>query len=198
MKKIDGYWCDDWNNRWNCSETTKEQAIMYSQSLINCRDCYDCYRCSDCKDCENCYDCSHCWDCCNCHGCENCRDCNDCRECNSCRACRDCNNCSNCRCCCYCHDCRNCDNCNDCSYCHNYEIRPKQYVASGLGPREESAIFYYNGRTLQVVCGSFRGNLKEFEKYVSNAHADSEKYKKQYLREIEKVKQLFDLKGKSV
>ncbi len=45
-----------------------------------------------------------------------------------------------------------------------------------------------------MVCGCFRGDLEAFEKAVLETHADNDKFKNQYLKEIEKVKVLFDLK----
>lgn len=47
--------------------------------------------------------------------------------------------------------------------------------------------------SLQVVCGCFRGDLKEFEATVLKTHADNDIYREQYLKEIEKVKALFEL-----
>lgn len=44
-----------------------------------------------------------------------------------------------------------------------------------------------------MVCGCFRGNLEKFEKAVLETHKDNDLYRKQYLKEIEKVKALFDL-----
>ena len=46
---------------------------------------------------------------------------------------------------------------------------------------------------MQIVCGCFRGDLEEFEKAVLKTHANNEEYKIQYLKEIEKVKVLFEL-----
>lgn len=46
---------------------------------------------------------------------------------------------------------------------------------------------------LQVVCGCFKGNLEDFEKAVLEKHKDNDLYRKQYLKEIEKVKVLFEL-----
>ena len=45
--------------------------------------------------------------------------------------------------------------------------------------------------SLQVVCGWFRGNLEEFEYAV--LRTNNEKYKGHYLKEIAKVKVLFEL-----
>lgn len=46
---------------------------------------------------------------------------------------------------------------------------------------------------VQVVCGCFRGSLENFEKAVLETHKDNDLYREQYLKEIEKVKVLFDL-----
>ena len=46
---------------------------------------------------------------------------------------------------------------------------------------------------VQVVCGCFRGNLEKFEKAVLETHKDNDLYREQYLKEIEKVKVLFEL-----
>lgn len=170
MKKINDYWVDENNNKWWCGATTKEQAILYSESLIDCHSCCDCYDCSNCRDC---------------------RDCSDCSYCSNCGDCRDCSYCSNC------DDCRDCSNCSDCSDCSYYQIRPMQYVSSKIGSRNDQTTFYYgktnNGNLIQVVCGCFCGDLKEFEAAVLKTHADNDIYREQYFKEIEKVKVLFDL-----
>ena len=46
---------------------------------------------------------------------------------------------------------------------------------------------------VQVVCGCFKGNLEEFKTAVLETHKNCDEYREQYLREIEKVKVLFDL-----
>lgn len=75
-----------------------------------------------------------------------------------------------------------------------------QYVTSEIGSRNDKSTFYYgdteNGMSLQVVCGCFRGNLEEFEQSVLKTDANNEEYKTQYLKEIEKVKVLFELEEK--
>ena len=146
IKRVNNYWVDKNNNKWNSLFFTKEEAIVCSGSLISCHDCHDC---RDCRDCRNCYYCSNCWGCWGCKGCMN---------------------------------------------CHDYKTNPIQYVTPKIGSRNENTRFYYDRKTLQVVCGCFRGNLKEFEEAVLKTHANNEEYKSQYLKEIEKVKALFELK----
>ena len=46
---------------------------------------------------------------------------------------------------------------------------------------------------VQVICGCFRGSLEKFKKSVLETHKDNDVYREQYLKEIEKVKVLFEL-----
>lgn len=46
---------------------------------------------------------------------------------------------------------------------------------------------------MQVVCGCFRGDLDKFEKAVRETHKNNEKHLADYLKEIEKVKVLFEI-----
>lgn len=114
-------------------------------------------------------------------GCINCCDCSACRACHACRGCRDCRGCQTCR---------------------GYISNPHRYVTSKIGSRNDNTTFYYGeteiGMSLQVVCGCFRGDLEEFEKAVLKTHANDEEYKIQYLREIKKVKILFELEENEV
>lgn len=48
-------------------------------------------------------------------------------------------------------------------------------------------------KEIQVICGCFRGDLEDFEKAILKTHKDNALYRKQYLKELEKVKILFDL-----
>lgn len=96
-----------------------------------------------------------------------------------------------------CINCIDCRWCSDCRDCRGYKNRPMQYVTSEIGSRNDSSTFYYgeteNGMSLQVVCGYFRGDLEGFEKAVLTTYANDEEYKTSYLKEIEKVKVLFEL-----
>jgi len=49
MKKINNYWTDERNNKWNCNLYTEEQAEKLSKTMDDCSDCSDCSRCSDYK-----------------------------------------------------------------------------------------------------------------------------------------------------
>ena len=194
MKKINNYWVDENNNKWWCGNTTEEQAIAYSESLIACSNCYNCHDCNNCCYCRNCcycYNCNDCRNCCYCANCSNCHDCNACRDCNDCCYCRYCRYCDNC------NDCRNCHYCDNCYRCEYYTENPARYLTDRIGSRRDHTVFYFgkieNGMSLQVVCGCFRGDLKEFEAAVLKTHENSEVYRNQYLKEIAKVKTLFEL-----
>lgn len=127
----------------------------------------------------------------NCYNCIGCDYCYNCQNCNGCRYCTGCINCNNC------HDCRYCGDCRCCDYCDDYKQNPQRYTTKNIGSRNDQTTFYYgetkNGMEVQVVCGCFRGNLETFVKAVLETHKDNDLYRKQYLKEIEKVKILFEL-----
>lgn len=169
MKQINGYWVDENNNRWDTEIYTEEEAEKYSKSLVNCYNCDSCYGCYGCYGCRNCCDCDNCYYCCDCRNCDNCRNC---------------------------YNCYDCDNCH-CDNCHDYKQNPQRYTTKKIGSRNDQTTFYYgeteSGVEVQVVCGCFRGNLEKFEKAVLETHKDNDLYREQYLKEIEKVKVLFEL-----
>lgn len=197
MKQINGYWVDENNNRWDIEFYTEEEAEKCSKSLVdceNCRDCRNCRNCCDCCDCCDCRYCGYCYNCCDCDNCDNCRNCRNCCDCNDCRYCINCDNCRNCR---NCNDCRYCHNCRNCIDCRNYKLNPQRYTTKKIGSRNDQTTFYYgetkNGMEVQIICGCFNGNLEDFEKAVLETHKDNDLYREQYLKEIEKVKVLFEL-----
>lgn len=71
MNKINNFYVDENNNRWDADIYTKKEAMTYSESLVNCHNCSDCSCCSDCSDCSNCH---------NCRDCSYCRNCSDCNN----------------------------------------------------------------------------------------------------------------------
>lgn len=209
MEQTNRYWVDENNNRWDCGIYTEGQAEKFSKSLVGCHNCDNCSYCYNCDYCDNCQNCIDCRNCDNCHNCHDCNDCNDCcycrnchncRNCNNCRNCINCINCINCYYCYYCRCCYYCDYCHDCHYCHNchdYKQNPQRYTTKEIGSRNDQTTFYYGetekGMEVQIICGCFRGNLEDFEKAVLETHKDNDLYRKQYLKEIEKVKVLFEL-----
>ena len=183
MKKVNNRWVDAKNNSWNCNLYTKEQAEEYSKSLIDCRDCSSCTycsSCSECRDCSSCRDCSYCRDCRDCSYCRDCRDCSYCLDCSSCRDCLDCSSCRDCR------DCTYCSSCCDC------KKQPQIYMTKRIGSRDASTFFYKNNRKVFVSCGCFHGTLADFEARVKEVYPVNNKYRIQYLKEIKKVKTLWE------
>ena len=77
----------------------------------------------------------------------------------------------------------NCTNCTNCRNCTDYKSNPSRYVTPRIGSRNAQTTFYWTSEEdIQVVCGCFRGNLKEFEARVKRVHGDNEhglNYKKQ-------------------
>lgn len=159
IKEFDDYWMDENNNTWDKNRYTKEEATMWSKTII---DCYDCHNCNDCNNCNYCFDCHNCNNCGYCSGCSNCFDCN------------------------YCRDCCNCSNCSKCSDCNQ---NPRQYITAKIGRRKSITHFYWTNKDdVRVVCGCFKGNLEEFEKAVLKTHENNKTHREAYLKEIEKVK----------
>ena len=162
MRKENGYWIDENNNKWNCDFYSEKKAEEKSKTLINCRDC------SGCSDCSYCSDCS---------GCSYCRDCSGCSGCSGCS---------------YCSYCSDCSYCSGCSGCSGYEQNPQRYVTAKLGSRNSQTTFYYDGKDIFVVCGCFKGNLDAFEKRVKKTYTDeNNEHRIAYDKEIKKVKELF-------
>lgn len=96
-----------------------------------------------------------------------------------------------------CFDCVNCRYCSDCNSCHDcsdYKKNPQRYVTSNIGPRNDQTYFYWTDNdNIQVVCGYFKDNLKEFENAILKIHKNN-KYAEQYKNEIQKIKYLIGVK----
>ena len=87
----DGYIFDKNENSWDLKKCDIEEAIEYSKTLVNCKDCEDCQNCTNCETCfgcEWCEDCKHCTWCGKCRNCEKCRDCKDCKDCQDLNDCK--------------------------------------------------------------------------------------------------------------
>ena len=160
MKKENGYFIDENNNKWNDTLFNEEQAIKFSKSLINCKDC------QDCQDCQNC---------------RYCLDCQDCKDCQDCQNCRYCQNCQNCR------DCQNCQNCRD---CRDYKQNPGRYTGRFIGSRKSQTIVYWNDEKTTVVCGCFINSLDNFEKKVIEKYDDKSIYGIEYRKFIKIVRNI--------
>ena len=191
--EINGYWTDKNNNKWDCEKYTKKSAKEASESLVdcyNCNNCHHCYYCYNCSNCINCRNCRSCFNCDNSQSCVRCRECNRCDYCQNCDSCIDCFNCRNCT---------NCQGCFYCDSCHDYKSNPQRYTTDEINGIDDQVTFYYgrtidNEKKVQISCIVFTGdNLKEFEKAVLKRHEDSAFRRGWYLKEIEKVKVLFEL-----
>lgn len=88
MKKENGYWIDDNNNRWNCNNFSEDEAMINSFNCNNCYDCHNCHNCDSCYECHNCHNCHDCHSCYDCHNCHECSKCHDCHECSHHVGCR--------------------------------------------------------------------------------------------------------------
>jgi len=99
-------------------------------------------------------------------------------------------NCRNCTDCSGCSGCLSCSNCSDCLSCSNFKTNPQRYTTSKIGSRHAQTTFYWTSKNdVQVVCGCYRGNLKEFEERVKQKHKETE-HLIPYLNEVKKVKYL--------
>lgn len=173
MKLVNGFYVDEYNNRWTASENTLESAIEKSKTLKCCADCTDCWNCAFCQGCElckhcaNCSLCTACESCTFCQGCEQCDDCKNCINCTACGACVSCNGCAECtrchasnRCskcasCRHCTGCRLCNNCisctacTDCAWCRScrdcdrFYKNPQRYLTPRIGSRDSHTQVYW-------------------------------------------------------
>lgn len=64
---------------------SKEKAIEYAKTLINCRSCKNCVNCENCSFCDTCTNCKSCSFC---NMCDNCDDCYSCANCKYCAECK--------------------------------------------------------------------------------------------------------------
>ena len=101
-------------------------------------------------------------------------------NCFNCINCIDCISCSDCR---YCSSCRSCRSCSDCS---DFKTNPQRITSNKIGSRERQTTYYWNEETEQIVCGCFKGTLKEFKDAIKKEHNDN-KYSKEYFKWIEAV-----------
>jgi len=106
-------------------------------------------------------------------------------DCTGCTDCTDCLRCTNCLRCTDCTGCTDCTDCTDCLRCTGYTENPKRIVSSRIGSRNvQTSIYWTNAKDVQVVCGCFRGDLKDFKESVLKSHKDNTEYKEQYLKLI--------------
>lgn len=188
MEKINEFWVE-YHNKWSCKKYSKETAISSGKCMNSCMGCIDCKECIDCfecKRCDSCYVSNYCRDCYHdiyCYNCKRCRDCRDCKDC---------------------HRCFDCTSCEGLQNCKGFLGQPEIYITNTVGLRNERIYFYYGfvknmkEKQLQVIHEFSRSDLGQFEKeiietYGNGLGAYKEMYLKEYLKEIEKVKVLFEL-----
>lgn len=95
---------------------------------------------------------------------------------------------SSCENCINCSDCSSCRYCRYCSSCKNYKSNPQRYLTSNIGSRNAQTAIYWIDENIQIICGCFKGDLKQFEERVKSVHTG--KFLEQYLKEIEIFKYL--------
>ena len=169
MKLKEQNWIDTNGNTWPINGCNEESALALFKSLKCCTNCNCCVSSDNCNNCDRCVDCNKCHSCASCTGCIECTNCTDCYNC---------------------YNCVNCHGCSDCYHCHDYVSQPKIYMTT-------CARFYYGETTdgemsLQVVWKS-QGTLEEFEQAVMKEFANNEECRNICLKEIAKVKILFDI-----
>lgn len=177
MRHINGYWVDWYNNKWSDDFSDERSVVSFSKTLNDCHNCCDCRDCEDCSECKNSYNSM------NCVNCYYCNDCYDCIDCNTCY---------------HCTGCDNCQGCYDCYNCCDYIQQPQTYTTRIIDDRVGFVRFYY-GKTsdgkmsLQISWDEFCYNLESFRITILKRYSDNEKYRSQFLKEIDKVKVLFEL-----
>lgn len=186
MRKINGFWVDDNNNRWNAHMYTETEAAEVAKTLTNCTDCTDCRDCLNCTYCRNCVECDHCIDCVCCTRCLECIDCTNCTRCLGCNHCENCARCSTCR---YCSSCEDCNYCSYCASCRGLKSNPQRIVGCSMGSRFAQPFVYWTkeGKE-QCVVGCFRGTLDELEVAARKTHKDNEEHRNAYLSFIKAVR----------
>ena len=66
------------------------------------------------------------------------------------------------------------------------------YRTTLIGSRKAVTVFYLNEGIIYVTCGCWKSNLEEFENRVKNVYKEGNEHRVAYLREIEKVKILWE------
>jgi hypothetical protein len=72
------------------------------------------------------------------------------------------------------------------------KTNPQRYVTPKIGSRDsQTSIYWTNKDDVQIICGCWRGNIKDFEKRVKKAHAKTE-HLQPYLKQIKIFKYLIN------
>ena len=137
MKKVNGYFIDENNNKWSEKKFTMEEALHLSGTLTDCTNCVNCTNCINCVNSTNCINCTNCF---------------------------------------YCIDCIDCNSCTICACCNGFKSNPNRYAKKNLGNKWSNTCIYWTGGKVQVVCGCFSGDLKEFEKVILKKYGHDHEY----------------------
>lgn len=187
MKRINNFWLDENNNKWDADIYTEEKAIKASKTLTacyNCTDCNNCTRCLNCIKCDDCTDCRDCKWCTNCRYCSYCARSTNCLDCNICWCCDKCISCFTCR------NCARCSECMDCNGCVGFKDNPQRIVGHRIGARSANpAVYWLEVGKEQCIIGCFRGTLDELEEKVKETYPDPKnKHHIEYMRFINSVR----------
>ncbi len=88
--------------------------------------------------------------------------------------------------CSYCSDCSGCSYCSGCSGCSE---NPQRIVSNKIGSRKsQTSVYWASIEDTQVVCGCYKGNLREFELRVKKAHKKGSIHYIEYMNFIKIVK----------
>lgn len=215
LRKINGYWVDKNNNRWDVNEYNYKDAKKISKSMIMCKNCTNCNKCYYCEDCFDCVYCLHCRNCNKCwhnkfcnnliesNRCENCNNlsyCDDCVLCEnlkSCYSCIECEDCENLVNCCYatnsqgcinCSSINNCKNSNECDYVKNFNGTPDRKYSVCIGKFNFITYFYQYKNRIYISNPSASGFEENFIEYIK---LNEKEFLNNYLEELNVVKQLF-------
>ncbi len=117
------------------------------------------------------------------------RDCSDLVDCFGLRDCSDLVDCFGLRDCSYLVDVRNCSDLVDVRSCSGLRDVQK-YTTPKIGSRKSQTTIYFAKDFTQVICGCFKGTLKEFIEKVGITYPKDHAHYIEYMKEITKMRDL--------
>jgi len=70
---------------------------------------------------------------------------------------------------------------------------PIRFLRPKIGSRNDQTIAYWTSNNdVQIICGCFTGDLKQFEKRIKETYDDENEYRKEYDKYIETIKYLIE------
>ena len=82
-----------------------------------------------------------------------------------------------------------CSNVSFCKSIDHCKKTPEHFISSKIGSRGD-VLFYYPGLNLAAT-GCFKGSMADFEGAVKQTHKVGNKFRRQYLRLIKRLKGMF-------